>query len=167
MVSVKNKMTVANLGFDDGKKTYCRIGADWKIERKIVINEGRLRRIEFIEEQESKNLKEAQAKEQRRLARKGKSSDELKKRLNKISLLKRKLDRKIKNLRTQEVWNKDGIIIVSQALSPNVDLVIGGKGILVSEHLKEVMVTSTRLRMVVSIRWIIIKNMKAVLVGIH
>ncbi|SMF14330.1 DUF342 domain-containing protein [Pseudobacteriovorax antillogorgiicola] len=146
MVSVRNRLITGNLGFDDGKITVCRVGADWKIESKIAINEARLHRMESAEDKESKNFKEAKSKEQRRLARKGRSSDEIKKRLDRIGGIKRKIERRLKNLQTQLTWNRDSIIIVQNLLSSNVDLMVGGKGVMVSEEIKEVMVTYHKIR---------------------
>lgn len=146
MISVKNRLITSNLGFTDGKRTICRIGTDWKIERRTAIREGRCQRLNVIEEIESKNLHEARAKEQRKLARKGRSADEIKKRVDKIGLLRRKLERSIKNLQSQLNWNRNGIIIVDELLSANVDLTVGGQGVLILEDVKEVIVTYHKIR---------------------
>ena len=146
-ISVRNRLITGNLGFDDGKTTTCRIGADWRIERKIAINEARLSRILFKEEVESKNLKEAKAKEQRRLARSEKVSlEDMKKYLMRLTQLRKRLERKLKNLQVQRTWNRDAIIIVYNLLSSNVDLTVGGKGIMITEEIKEVMITYHKLR---------------------
>lgn len=142
LISVRDRLITGNLGFDEGRNTVCLIGADFVAERKIAINETRLQRLNDMEEQANKQYQELQSNKS---AAKDKVS-EFRKKLDRLGLLKRKIERKLKALHKDLTWNKNGLIVVQNIASTNVDLTIGGRSIVLKEEVREVMITYHKIR---------------------
>ena len=147
LISVRERIITGNLGFDEGRETICRIGVDWVYEKKIAIHENRLNRLSFIEQRETKNLNELKKQISRRAdAKKAKTRDEMQKRIDRIGVVRRKIQARIKGFQSKLTWNRDAIAVVNNMLSSNVQLNVGGKGIPITEEIRSVIVTYHKLR---------------------
>lgn len=144
-ISVRNTMHTGHLGFEDGKKTVCRIGSDWHMERRIAIQESRKERLEQAHELERRNLENLQSRKVR-TSEINKQIDQRTKRLNRIGLLIRKIDRKLIGLGKLVSWNRDAMAKVEEVIVKNIDLVVGGRQVVINEDMKAVMITYHKYR---------------------
>ncbi|MFW7377428.1 MAG: DUF342 domain-containing protein [Oligoflexus sp.] len=139
-ISVRNVLHTANLGFEDGKKTFIRIGSDWLVERRITIQESRKERLEKAFEVEKKNVEELQNKKFRN-AEVTKLLDVKSKKVHRLSIVIRKIERKVTALTKIVSWNREALVKVEELIVKNIDLTVGGKVININEDLKSVLIT--------------------------
>ncbi|NRA66609.1 MAG: DUF342 domain-containing protein [Pseudobacteriovorax sp.] len=146
-ISVREHIITGNLGFEDGRKTICRIGVDWVVERKIAINESRLEKILAALDVDGRKLEDMKKQMGRRLdPRKVAEQEALQKRLDRMNKLRKRLQRRLDNYQTLITWNRDSVIIVNSQLARNVSVMVGGKKIPVTDSIRSIILSYHKLR---------------------
>jgi uncharacterized protein (DUF342 family) len=130
-----------DLGFQDGEKTICRVGSDWRLENRLTIlrvREAKLkkfvndRQYEFEDMSKKKLAVERIQKVEIRLARSKKILEQI--------------EKIMEVTRSKIRWNDRAIMIVKGTIDSNVEVSIGGRVVGVPRPLKEVMFTAIRYR---------------------
>lgn len=139
-VSVKNVIRTGHFGFAEGLKTICRMGGDWKIERRKTILEGRKERLNKILNIETKN-----ANELRQLRRRTKMQEDMLKKkdekIKHINKLHTAIDKKIALSDKESEWNENSRIDIEGIIYNNCRISMGTKKVKVTSDMRSVFVS--------------------------
>lgn len=126
-IACLNNIYTANLAFKNGAMTYLNVGVDWKIEKKVRIRKARLAKLEKINEDDRKTLRELTSrKNQDRNIKIQEKKDHYQKRLQKERVL---IDKARKSLQDAELlltYNPNSKIFIPNFAYANCNIQIGG-----------------------------------------
>jgi uncharacterized protein (DUF342 family) len=139
-ISVKNVIRTGHFGFPEGLKTVCRMGGDWKLERRKTILEGRKERLNKILNIETKN-----ANELRQLRRRTKMQEDMLKKkdekIKHINKLHTAIDKKIAQSDKESEWNENARIDIEGVIYNNCRISMGTKKVKVTSDMRSVFVS--------------------------
>gem|GEM_PF-6033052 len=139
-IVVQHAIWTYDLGFSDGEKTTLRIGSDWRIEYRVSLLLQRAIRLRRYVQQKQIELEEARKRpgDPRQVT--------LEKRLQRARKVLDKIEQKMEVLRARIRWSDQALLIVKGRIDHNVEITIGGRGVVVKKATREVMITGSRFR---------------------
>jgi uncharacterized protein (DUF342 family) len=146
-ISCKEYMKVANLGFQNGNKTYVNIGVDWKSESSLRRRTHRLERLNALQESERLALRElVQRKKGIATEKDNQRKDYYQKRLVKLRLLTEKAQTHLQKANSQLVYNDIAKIFVQRNLFANMEIKACGVFVEIRQDMLGVAILGNRRR---------------------
>lgn len=147
LVSCRQLLQTAKLGFPKGAVTQVNVGVDWKIELSIRIRTARLERVTKANEDDRQALRELSRRKDNQLAQKHREKmDELKGRITKGRVLVEKLAKSLAAAQAKLTYDPEAKIFVVDTLYTNCKLTVGGTTVPVTQDVVAVKVLSKKVR---------------------
>ncbi|MCB9229015.1 MAG: DUF342 domain-containing protein [Deltaproteobacteria bacterium] len=147
MVSCRENIYTANLGFKNGNVTQINAGVDWQTELSVRIRSHRIEKVQEVHIKDRQALREITSKKQSQMTEKHVQRKKFyQERLVKGRKLLEHMERHLEHARSQLVYDQDVKIFVAETLFANVDLHVGGSPVQISEDNAGVAILGKRRR---------------------
>lgn len=147
MVSARNHVRTAHLGFKNGSVTELNIGVDWLSELSVRIRSARLNKLMRVQMEDKKALRELCGKSKAQMtARHEDMKKDLQERLKKLRVLIESMQTRLDKAKATLSYNSDAKIYASGQIASNVKLFLGGNVLPVPHDVTALVITARKRR---------------------
>ena len=146
-ISCRESLSSSNVGFRNGSLTRMDIGVDWRVQLAVKIREKRFDRLSLEQQDCRQELRELIQKKNSQMTKKHKDlKDELQDRVTRLRIITDKCKEHLEKAERLLSYNSDSKVFVTDLLSNNVDIHVGGNKIAVANEYAGVAILGKRRR---------------------